>query len=580
MASDEAKTQVSRETFREIMAPLGFSMKPEDEVGYLELLENTLESMDIVDQMPEYIDPRLKPNLDPDNTPRAYRRPTSEENPLNAWSHRTELKSPNPESSRGHLAGKTLAAKDNICLSGIPLTGGTQEYHLCRQAPYPIPDIDAPVISRVLEAGATVLGTSTCENYCMSGLSLSSATGPVQNPWLKGYSCGGSSSGSAALVGVKVVRRWREARGFNVQDGELGEGVDLAIGGDQGGSIRIPAAYTGIYGLKPTHGLIPYTGICPLHPLIDHAGPMASSVRDLALLLTVLAGYDGIDPRMTPECPLRSSVPSYHDLLDDAIAVRKPTGNWTPTTAAKGLRVGILTEAFAVPQLNPDVAATVRKAAERFRALGGEVEEVSIPLHAKAPAIFTATTREHMASTFLHNSAPTLLSYSLPNLDPPKPGQDWYETMNRSNPAVVSALVDGHYLDSQARYPPRVRAKAITHVHELRAAYDAALAKYDILITPANPTVGKKQRSSAKGDMDGMGQKGFVDLVLGNTANTMPFNVTGHPGLIMPVGWGRVEDGEGRLPVGMQIVGRRWDERTALFAAAAWEVGGLGLDEE
>lgn len=120
------------------------------------------------------------------------------------------------------------------------MTGGTQPFHLSKDTPYPISSFDAPVVTRVLEAGATITGTSTCENYCMSALSFSSATGPVDSPWLKGYACGGSSSGSAALVGVKSVRKQKGNQGEQeiAADG-LGEGADLAIGGDQGGSIRM-----------------------------------------------------------------------------------------------------------------------------------------------------------------------------------------------------------------------------------------------------------------------------------------------------------------------------------------------------
>lgn len=122
-------------------------------------------------------------------------------------------------------------------MAGVPLTLGTEPYHLSADAPYPIPTIDAPVISRVVAAGGVVRGTSTCENYCMSGLSFTSATGPVENAWLRGYSSGGSSSGSATLLAIGQVKAWRAKRGLPVED--LGEGVDLALGGDQGGSIRL-----------------------------------------------------------------------------------------------------------------------------------------------------------------------------------------------------------------------------------------------------------------------------------------------------------------------------------------------------
>lgn len=463
----------------------------------------------------------------------------------------------------GLLSGKTIAIKDNVSVAGLPLTGGTQPFHLNKTKPYPISTFDAPVVSRVLEAGATITGTSTCENYCMSAQSFTSATGPVENPWLKGYECGGSSSGSGALV---AVNRWKK--------GGLGEGADLALGADQGGSIRMPAAYSGIYGLKPTHGLVPYTGLTPLYPAIDHCGPMAGSVRDTALLLSVLAGYDGLDPRMTPETPLRHNVPLYHELLDRAIETRKSAGAWTPTAAARGLRIGLLTEAWSAPQLSEEVAAVVKQAGQRFTSLGGVVEEVSVPMHLLGNAIFAAVTRAGMADVFLHGKPPEQLSWPLSDFDLPTYDGTWYETMNESAPTVVAALLGSTFLTQQKeRFPPAARGKAVAHAHQLRAAYDAALDKYDVLVTPANPTVGPRHPSS---DLTVLEKYAFA---LGTTWNTSPFNLTGHPGLVIPVGWGTTEDGEGRLPIGMHLVGKRWAEQKLFLASAAWEVGGLGLEE-
>jgi amidase len=135
------------------------------------------------------------------------------------------------------LAGKTIAIKDNICMAGVPMTAGTQPGYMSRTAAYPISAIDAPVVARVLEAGVTIAGVAVCENYSASGTGVTSATGPVQNPWLKGYMTGGSSSGCGSLVGLEMVRKWREKRGMSTAD--LPPGVDMAIGGDQGGSIRL-----------------------------------------------------------------------------------------------------------------------------------------------------------------------------------------------------------------------------------------------------------------------------------------------------------------------------------------------------
>lgn len=304
---------------------------------------------------------------------------------------------------------------------------------------------------------------------------------------------------------------------------------------------------------------------------------MAPSLRDTALLLAVIAGYDGFDPRMTPETPLRARVPLYHEVLDKAIAARAAAGNWTPTTAARGLRVGLLHEAWAAPQLTEQVASVVRAAARRFAALGADVvEPVSVPLHGVGTQLFTAVTLGGMADVFLRNKPPELLSW--PSVvvaadGGPSSAASWYETMNKAAPTVVNSLLGSTLVNSDpARFPPAARTKALTHVHELRAAYDAALEAYDVLITPATPTVAKRHPDPHTS------VKEKHALALGITYNTCPFNLTGHPGLVMPVGWGQEEEGGPKLPIGMQLVGKRWGEDDLFLAAAAWEVGGLGLD--
>ncbi|KAI1764818.1 amidase signature enzyme [Hypoxylon sp. FL1150] len=579
MASQQKKGQASVEDLRKIATAHGFSMRPQDEEGYLTIVLAAQESVDYVEKMKDYIDPGLIHDLN--IADRTYTLPSPSENPLNAWRHRTQIKAPSTAGNAGLLVGRTVAIKDNVSVAGVPRTCGTQPFHLCKDKPAPIPEIDAPIVSRILHAGAVITGTSTCENYCLSAMSFTSATGPVDNPWLRGHSTGGSSSGSAALVAVNLIKSRGLTNGLAVNN--LGEGVDLATGGDQGGSIRVPAAYCGIYGLKPTHGLVPYTGIGSLFPLLDHCGSMASSIRGTATFLSVLAGYDGFDPRMTPETPLRASVPQYHGRLDEQIAMRTAAGTWTPQAAARGLRVGILKEAFEIDGLDAEVAAVIRKAASRFASLGASVAEVSVPLHLIAPHIFTAATRAYMADTLLFgygSSTSAALPFPFPTAAAaaPAPDQAWYDTMTASNPLVVGGILSSDFLRDRARYPESVRDKAVRHVHQLRAAYDEALGQFDVLIMPATPTVAPRHAEEGLG----VGEK--AQLVMGNTLNTLPFNITGHPGLVMPVGWGRVEDGGenkgAKLPVGMQIIGKRWDEQILFLAAAAWEVGGFGLDEE
>ena len=175
----------------------------------------------------------------------------------------------------------------------------------------------------------------------LSGGSHTNSTGPVHNPYQDRNTAGGSSSGSGALVGA-------------------GE-VEMAIGGDQGGSIRMPAALSGCYGMKPTHGLVPYTGVMPIEATIDHTGPMTTNVADNALLLEVLAGEDGLDPRQ-----YNVRVDKYTAALGRGVA---------------GMRIGVVTEGFGFAVSENDVDQKVRQGADRLRALGASVEEVSIPMH-------------------------------------------------------------------------------------------------------------------------------------------------------------------------------------------------------
>ncbi len=198
------------------------------------------------------------------------RRPVPDENKLGAWYVKTSIKG----QSTGKLAGRRVALKDNVCLAGVPMMVGAGFLEGS------VPDIDATIVTRILDEGGEIAGKAVCEYYCVSGGSHTSSTGPVQNPRKPGYTTGGSSSGSAALVAA-------------------GE-VPMAIGGDQAGSIRIPASFCGIVGMKPTFGLVPYTGIGPLEITLDTAGPMTANVADNALLLEVIAGPDGLDFAAAP----------------------------------------------------------------------------------------------------------------------------------------------------------------------------------------------------------------------------------------------------------------------------------------
>src|SRR6516225_532068 len=249
-----------------------------------------------------------------------FYRPSAEENPHGAAYMKTSIKG----KPGGKLAGRRVALKDNVCLAGVPMMVGAQLLEGY------VPEVDATVVERILDAGGEIAGKAVCEYYCVSGGSHTSSTGPVHNPRKHGYSAGGSSSGSAALVAAGAV--------------------DMAIGGDQAGSIRIPASHCGIIGLKPTFGLVPYTGIAPLEMTLDTCGPMTASVADNALLLEVIAGPDGMDSRQRGE-----RAQPYTRALGQDIA---------------GMRVAVVKEGFGHANSEPDVDARVRDGAQRLAKLG------------------------------------------------------------------------------------------------------------------------------------------------------------------------------------------------------------------
>ncbi|KAH7137923.1 amidase signature domain-containing protein [Dendryphion nanum] len=543
---------------------------PRDLPSYLHLLNGLHASATLLSSFPSYTDPRLLP--EPTTLPRTCTKKggIAETNPLNAWSHYTTISFPSPVTQT--LAGKTAAVKDNVAIAGIPLTGGTFPELLTGTSEYPIPDIDAVVVQRILAAGAILKGSANCEHFSMSPLSYTSATGPVHNPWVHGYTTGGSSSGCGAVVGASQVRAWRARHKLSpLSDEVLGEGVDMAIGGDQGGSIRIPAAYAGVYGLKPTHGLVPYTGILGLVPMIDHAGPMTMSLEDNMVLLGVLAGWDGIDPRSTPETPLRGNVVNYKRMVEKWIEEKKQIREWTAKNAGKGLRVGVIKESLEVLGLTKEVKRVFGEAVEQFKAVGADVQEISIPMHTLGPSIWTLATRPFIPTHGLQNRASPLLHYPMPEVTPPPLDQKTFDALNKHNPAVANMYLNAAFLE-QRDDANRLLAKSMTHIQQLRDAYDVVLRDFDVLLTPVNPRVGSKHPTY---DMTA-GEK--MDPAIGAPLNTCAFNVTGHPGLSMPAGWGRLPDGAGRLPVGMQLVAKRFDEQSIYKAATAWEVGGLGLD--
>ena len=494
---------VQRPTFaqlKEIVRELGMSMSDTRVQEFLDVMQGTLDAYDVVDAMPDYLPPVLYPRT-------AGYRPSPEENPLNAWYVKTEVRG----APRGPLHGRTVAVKDNVCLAGVPMMNGASTLKGYT------PDVDATIVTRLLDAGATITGKAHCEYFCLSGGSHTNATGPVVNPHKPGYSAGGSSSGSGALVA----------------NGD----VDMAIGGDQGGSIRMPSAYCGCYGLKPTHGLVPYTGVMPIETTIDHTGPMTRSVRDNAVMLQAIAGADGLDPRQ------------YEPQVDDYTgAIGRGAG---------GLRIGVVKEGFGHPNSEADVDAKVRAGAELLRRLGATVDEVSIPAHLKGPAIWTPIAVEGLTNQMmLGNGMGTgwkgMYTTSLLDFH-----ANWRSRADELSDTLKICMFMGQYYLKHHR--GHYYAKSQNLARQLREEYDKMFGAYDLLLMPTLP-VKATPLPPPDASLALYCQRAFEML-----ANTSPFDVTGHPAMSIPCG---MSDG---LPVGLMLVAARWREATIYRAAAAFE---------
>ncbi len=488
---------------QDVVTELGMSMSDSRIMEFMDVMQGTLNAYDMVDSLPDYLPPVLYPRT-------AGYRPTGEENPMNAWYVKTEIKG----APRGPLLGRSIALKDNVCLAGVPMMNGASTLKGYT------PDLDATIVTRLLDAGATIAGKAHCEYFCLSGGSHTNATGPVHNPHKHGYSAGGSSSGSGALVGSGQI--------------------DMAIGGDQGGSIRMPASFCGCYGMKPTHGLVPYSGIMPIENTIDHTGPMTQNVMDNALMLEVIAGADGLDPRQ-------------YDVKTDRYTAAVGRG-------VSGLRIGVIKEGYEQPGAETDVSDKVRAAAETLRGLGATVDEISVPWHMHGTAIWTpialeGLTQQMMLGNGMGTGWEGLYTTSLLEYH-----SNWRTRADELSDTLKVSMLIGqfHLKHTRGRY----YAKAQNLSRQLRDEFNKVFASYDLLLTPTT-AMKAPPIPPVDASLELWCQRAFEMIT-----NTAPFDVTGHPAMSVPCG---MSDG---LPVGLQIIGRRYDESTIYRAASAFEQAG------
>jgi amidase len=493
----------------------GLGLGAPDVEWYRELIAGAVTSYDVVERL--YAARTLRLGEPPS---RDWQWPAEGANELGAWYVTADL----TEAAAGPLAGRRVAIKDNIAVAGLPMMNGS------RAVEGYVPRRDATVVSRLLAAGATIAGKAVCEELCFDGGSHTAKTGPVRNPWNRVKTTGGSSSGSAALVAAGDA--------------------DMALGGDQAGSIRIPSAFCGTVGHKPTHGLVPYTGAFPIENTLDHVGPITRTVGDAALMLGVLAGRDGLDPRQ--RAPVPNDVPSggYLGELDAGVA---------------SLRIGVLTEGFGIPGLSqPGVDEVVRGAVETLRAAGADVSEVSVPWHLNGVHLWAVIGTDGAFGQMLEGNG---YGMNVPGLYDPELIAH-FARGRREHAAEMSitlkmtTLLGRYSLDQHGnQYYAMARNLAL----EMAAAYDAALAQVDVLVLPTLPVVAFDIPTGAQSLPE------IVATSSGLMPNTCPFDVTGHPATSVPAG---LHDG---LPVGLMIVGRHLADGLCLRVARAYEnaVGGF-----
>ena len=497
----------SRENLKDISERHHLHLTEAELETYYDIVGGVMESYDALDQIPDPVRPLTEAIR------QVGARPEPEDDPLNGVVRLCSVKAVNP--GNGALAGKTIGLKDTISIAGIPMTCASRllwDY---------TPDGDATVVKRLIEADGHITHILSTDDFGFAGTGHTSGYGPAKNPVNPKHHPGGSSSGSA--IGI--------AEGL----------VDLTLGGDQGGSIRIPAAWSGIVGLKPSHGLIPYTGIVGFDLSIDHIGPMTKTVADTALMLSVLAGADDtcIDPRQ----PSTVEPQDYLGALEGS---------------AKGLKVAVVEESFGHEGVSTrEVDSAVRDAAERLKSLGAEVESVSIPYHLRGLPIWNAVAIEgatdnlyHGGHVYQHKGAynPRFMTHLARAIE--TNGGDF-------SPTAKMGILVGHYMREQ--YQGAFYARAQNMARVLSSEYDKVLATHDLMLMPTTPQQAHTLLPPVEID-----RMTYVANALNMVHNTAPINLTGHPSISVPC------QGVSGLPVGLMLTGRWMDDATVLRAANAY----------
>ena len=407
----------------------------------------------------------------------------------------------------GPLAGVPIAVKDNICTRGVQTTGGSKIL-----AGF-VPPYDATVVERLSAAGAVVIGKTNCDEFAMGSSTENSAFGPTANPWSLIHAPGGSSGGSAATVAARAV--------------------PAALGSDTGGSIRQPAAFCGIVGLKPTYGRVSRYGLLAFASSLDQIGPFTTTADDAAIVLAAIAGHDQRDATSANQ------------------PVPVPGGG--RQRDMRGLRIGV-PRAF-IEGVDPSVASAFDATLDVWRALGAVVVDISLPNVSLAiPVYYLVATAEASSNLARYDG----VRYGF---RAPLASDDSLRTMyERTRDAGFGAEVKrrimlGTYVLS-AGYYDAYYLKAQQVRATLRDDYSTALATVEVIATPTTPTPAFKLGEKVADPL----QMYLADIF------TVSANLVGLPAISLPCGMS--PDG---LPIGCQLTGRMWDESTLIDATASFQ---------
>ncbi len=405
----------------------------------------------------------------------------------------------------GLLAGIPLALKDNLCTSGFPTTCASRILEGWR------PPYNATVVERVKAAGAVLVGKVNMDEFAMGSSCENSAFFPTRNPWNPECVVGGSSGGSAAAVAADLV--------------------PLALGSDTGGSIRQPAAFCGVTGLKPTYGRVSRFGLVAFASSLDQIGPLARSVEDAALLLSVIAGHDQQDATST-DLP----VPDYLLRLREGV---------------KGLKIGLPRE-FISAGIQPEIKAALETAQKVFADAGADLIEVALP-HSEycLAAYYLAATAEASSNLARYDGVQYGLRVSGDNL------LEMYGATRAAGfgSEVKRRIMLGTYALSAGYYEAYYK-KALQVRTLIQRDFEQAMTKCDLILTPTSPTTAFR-----------LGEKMEDPLTMYlSDVFTISANLAGLPGISIPCGYSL----EG-LPIGLQLIGRAYDEETMLRTAYAYQ---------